>query len=171
VLFVADKVVVDKKDLFAPAQTVHLVQLGHDLPGRFRPRPVSEHGGDVAKIAVERTAARVLDAHRGIAAEPCQLKSGHRSLPDIGELVGAVHPLRRPALQVGEERRQGDLGLVQHKVVYLGKALVLAQEQGTTGDGGHASLCTALDHLVRGIALDVHGADKGHIGPLYVFAR
>ncbi len=72
-LTVTDEIVIHKKDISAPAQRVHLIQLGNDLSSSFGSRTVSQHCRYITKITVERAAARILNTERIIIAGIHQL--------------------------------------------------------------------------------------------------
>src|ERR1039457_7061328 len=61
--FVADEVVINKKDCPAPSTVIQAVQLGNQLPGRLAPRSSPEQHGYVTELAVIGTAPAVLNIH------------------------------------------------------------------------------------------------------------
>ena len=75
-LLVSDEIVVHEEDVAAPAAGVQAVELGDDLLRGLDAHTVAEQGGDVAEIAVERAAARELDAHAGVSLEVQQFPQG-----------------------------------------------------------------------------------------------
>ena len=87
----------------------------------FDPRPASEQGSDIAEIAVVRAASRKLDVESSILAVIGQIPARHRRLAQFGVLIGGVDRFGAAIFQVGQELRQGDLGLVEHEVVDFGK--------------------------------------------------
>src|ERR1043166_4646374 len=81
VAFVADEVVVNDEDEAAPAYRAQRVQFREHLLVRLRARHAPVDFDDVAELAVERAAARILHAHRAVAREFGQ--------PEIGDGRGA----------------------------------------------------------------------------------
>ena len=102
-LLVADEVVVDQEHRAAPAERVEAVELGDHLLVRLGAWNAAEELGDVAELAVERTAARELQRHRAVGLEVEQLEARHRSGGDRGLALGAVGPRGAAGLPVGEE--------------------------------------------------------------------
>src|SRR5512142_2734889 len=114
---VADQIVIDEEDIPAPAETVQPIQFVEDLFGRLDAWPVSQQGGDVTELTIERTAARILDRHRGVAFEVDQLPKGRGRLTDVGKLAGQVHALSGTLLQVAQERRESYFRFVQDEMI------------------------------------------------------
>ena len=81
---VADKVVVDDKDLVAPAEFKQPIELRQQLAGALGSGLPSVDGDDVAEFALERTSAGKLHRHGGILPELEQIKPWQGSLADIG---------------------------------------------------------------------------------------
>jgi hypothetical protein len=71
--------------------------------------------GHVAKIAVERTAARELDADRVVIPEIRQLPERDGGLVDIGELRRGVDAASLTHFKVAQERSESLLGFIQDK--------------------------------------------------------
>jgi len=162
---VADEVVVHEEDPAAPPGVVERVEFGEHLGGRLETGTVAEEGRDVAELAVERAAPRVLDARRGVPPQVGEFPQGRGRVAEVGELIGRVEPLRPAAGQVGEEPGQGHLGLVEHEMVHLRERLVLGREERAAGDHLHARLLAAGDDAPGGLTLDDHRADEGVVGP------
>src|SRR5215211_7748317 len=74
VALVADEVVVHDEDEPAPARRAQRVQLGQHLLVRLRARHAAVYFDDVAELALERAAARILDAHRAVALKLRELE-------------------------------------------------------------------------------------------------
>jgi hypothetical protein len=90
VVFVADEVIVDKKDGTIPAELAEAVEFGGDLGDGFEAWAMAEEGGDVAEIAVEGAAAGILNGHDGIATEIGEFEARNGRVRDVGEAGGGV---------------------------------------------------------------------------------
>ena len=100
-LAVADEVVVDDEDGAAKARLEQGVQLGQHLLGRLGARHAPDDLDDVAELAAEGAAARVLDAHRGVLAPVEQVEARGRRVVQAGPLAlqGREDARRLAALQ------------------------------------------------------------------------
>ena len=63
---VADEIVVHDENRAAPLARIELLELGHHLRGRLGARLAAIDLDDVAELAVERAAARILDGHGAV---------------------------------------------------------------------------------------------------------
>ena len=168
-LLVADKVVVHEKDALSPAQRVEAVQLGDDLCSSLGARAMPQQRRHVAKVATEGTASGELNADRFVMPEIRQSPKGHRGLADVRELGRGVDVLSTAGGKVCQERRQGQFGLVEDKVVHAGELLMLHGEEQPARHHLHPDLLAAGDEGSRRTALRDHGADKDIVGPCQVF--
>ena len=75
---VADEVVVDEEEAAPVAGGAERVELLEHLRGRLRTWLAAEDLDDVAELALERAAARVLHAHRCVVAVIDQVEAGRR---------------------------------------------------------------------------------------------
>ncbi len=119
---VADEVVVDEEDRPAPSGRDQGVQLRRHAVGRLDPMLAAVQLPDVAELAGERTAARMLHRHRGIGLEVEEVESRHRRVVEVGQALGAIRALGATALQVRGERGDRALGLSEEEVVHAGQA-------------------------------------------------
>jgi hypothetical protein len=164
-LLVADKIVVDEKDRATPAEGKEAVEFGDDLVGGLCARAMAKERSDVAELAVIGAAARELDVHRTVAVEIEQVPARGRGLLDVREGVGGVDAFELAVFQVGEEERQGDLGLTQDQVVDGGKLVRFAGEKRSTGDDRNAEGIAARDDVLGGFLLDDHTSEKDIVSP------
>ncbi len=99
---VADQVIVHEEHPVHPG-LAQRIQLAPDLLQRLDARLAAEHHDDVAELAAERAAARVLQRRIGITGELQQFEARHRR---IGECDGSglvVKLLRRASREVRAE--------------------------------------------------------------------
>ena len=120
VALVADEVVVHDEDHPAPADPQERVQLGQHLLIALRARDAAIDLDDVAELALEGAAARVLDRHRAVASEVGELEVGDGRRGERRPLGGLVDAFGVAALEVANELRQGRLGLAEEDVIGLG---------------------------------------------------
>src|SRR3974390_1625869 len=92
-LAVADEVVVDEIDRAADTVFKQLFEFGRDLLRRLDARVAAVEPGNIAKLALVRTAARVLDAAEEIALELGKLVSGHRKTRHVETIDRLDHDL------------------------------------------------------------------------------
>src|SRR5438045_2061335 len=110
-LVVADKIVVDDKDLVAPAEFNQPIELRQQLAGTLGSGFPSVERDDVAELALERTSAGELHRHGGILLELAQIKPWEGSLADVGLIADNVEPFGGAALDVGGDLRANIVGL------------------------------------------------------------
>src|ERR1051325_4735051 len=106
VLFVADEIVVDDKDGAAPAEGFERVELGENLLIALRARNPPVDFDDVAELAGEGTAARILDGHRAVTLEVRETKIGNWRRGKCRAFGGLIDPLGFSAGQVSNKLRQ-----------------------------------------------------------------
>ena len=142
--FVPDEVVVHDEDAAPPAPEVERVELGHDLCRILGPRqPAVEHR-DVAEVAGKGAAAGILDVHGGVVLHVQEVEARRRGPGEVRPALGGIDPLRPALLQIREEQRQGDLRLVQHKMVHLAVVSGMCGKERPARDHFHARpACTA----------------------------
>ena len=87
------------------------LQLGDHLGARLDPRPAAEGDDDVAELALERAAARELDAAEGVVLHLEQVEPGRRHPRHVGLLGLLVADAVPPLLPFAEEPGPGLLGL------------------------------------------------------------
>lgn len=165
VAFVADEVVIDEEDGVAPAALVEGIEFGDDLGGGFGAGLVPEEGGDVAEVAVEGAASRILDAHRGVAAQAYEIPAGDGGFGEGGVGGGSVAGFGPAGGEVVEEGLEGVLGFVEHEVIDMGEGLGLAGEERAAADGALAHGLGTADDFEGGGLLHAHAAEHDDVGP------
>src|SRR5262249_21220727 len=120
VALVANKVIVNDENRPAPADPQQRVQLGQRLLIALRAGDAAIDLDDVAELALKGTAARVLDRHRAVASEVCNMKVRYGRRGERRPLGGLVDAFRDAALEVANELRQGRLRLAEEDVIDLG---------------------------------------------------
>src|SRR5271165_1518576 len=99
-LLVADEVIVDDVEMAAVSHIVERIELGEHLWGRLGPRYPSVKFDDVAELAGEGAAARVLHTKIKIILKFEQVETRHRRLGASAWNLGAVKtPDRAPLAQ------------------------------------------------------------------------
>src|SRR5438045_4654566 len=83
-LLVADKIVVDEVEMAAVTHLVERLELDEHLLDRLGPRHAPVELDDVAELAGERAAARILHTEIEIVLELEQVETWHRRRGDIG---------------------------------------------------------------------------------------
>ena len=163
---VADKVVVDDKDLVAPAEFKQQIELRQQLAGAFGSGLPSVDGDDVAEFALERTSARELHRHRGILPELEQIEPWERRLADIGLVLDNVEPFGGAALNIGGNLRENLVGLADHDVVRQSKQeFRFTAREGTADHRSLAKSPGSEKGFANVIFLDAHSADHYEVGP------
>src|SRR5713226_7595183 len=99
-LVVPDKIVVDDKDLVAPAEFKQRIELRQQLAGALGAGLPTVNGDDVAEFALERTAAGELHRHGGVLPDFEQIKSWERRLADVGLVLNNVEPFGGALLKI-----------------------------------------------------------------------
>ena len=168
---VANEIVVDDEHSIAPARRVQLVELGQHLRDGFRARTASIDFDDVAELAVERAAARVLHRHGAVALHPDQTQVGQRAARHGGPLGGLVHGTRRALLQVASQFVHQVLGLADHHMVGMQLRRRQAAGDGTAHHRLQPTRMAAVNDGHQALALHVHTADHGDVGPREVGVR
>src|SRR6202045_1036148 len=100
-----------------PAITVIVerLQFGENLILSLGARHATIQLDDIAKLAGERAAARILHANEEIMIELDQIVTRHRALRDVDlEFLGGEHTLAFAAFPGGDEVRHDVLGLADH---------------------------------------------------------
>src|SRR6202047_2834931 len=115
VLLVADEIVVDEIDMPAITVIVERLQLGENLIVGLGARHATIQLDDIAELAGERAAARILYADEEIVIEFDQIVTRHRALRDVDlEFLGGEHTLAFAAFPGGDEVRHDVLSLADH---------------------------------------------------------
>src|SRR5438094_6357186 len=165
-LVVADEIVVDDKNLVAPAKFKQPIQLRQQLAGALGSGLPSVDGDDVAEFALERTSAGELHRHGGILPELEQIEPWEGSLADIGLVADNVEPFGGAALDVGGDLRENLVGLADHDVVRQSKQEFRFAAGERPAD--HRPLAKSPrpeEGLANIILLDAHPADHDEVGP------
>src|SRR5215510_8193254 len=98
VTLVADKVIVNDENQSAPADPQERVQLGQHLLIALRAWDATIDLDDVAELALEWAAARVLDRHRAVASDVGQIEVWYGRRGERRSLSGLVDTFRGAAL-------------------------------------------------------------------------
>ena len=141
----------------AAAEPVLGVDLGDHLLGRLDPRLAAEDDDDVAELALERAAARGLDAAHGVLAELDEVVARLRDLGHVG-LLGLLvaYPVlaARPFVQ---ESRPGLLRLADEDDVEEPVEPVLDHaDPGAADHREDPAGAQLLEDLAHPVALDGH---------------
>ena len=163
--FVANKVVVDEKDARAPAKLVQRIQLTNDLLGGLDAWSVPEERGDVAELAIEGTATRILDSHGGVVFDLEKFPQWGRGSLDFRKFVGCVNAFGATSRQVIQEWLQSQLRFVQDEMIDSLELIVFSGEKRAASHDFEPCGFAAGDDLLCRTALDDHGTDKSCIGP------
>src|SRR5579875_4022766 len=144
-LLVADQVVVDEVDMTAEAQRVKALDLGEHLFGGFGTRFAAVELDDVAELAGERAAARILDADVEVVFELEQIEARWRGFGDVGrEPFGRENAASLAALPGGDEVVDDILRFAQYLEV---RALVNVRARGDIGTADHDGFPMAVTKL------------------------
>src|SRR5256714_11202745 len=168
VALVADEVVVNDEDRAAPARRAQRVEFREHLLVGLRARHTPVDFDDVAELATERAAARVLHAHRAVALrvrEPEVGRGRQRERRFLGRLVDAP---RLSAFEASEELRQRRLGLADEDVVCVGQVLGARRDVRPADDDALAARLAAPDDLLQRILLHDHRRAEDYVRPLDV---
>ena len=169
VLAVADEIVVDEIDMAAIAAVVERLQLGEDLVVGLGARHAAVQLDDVAELAGERAAARILHADVEILLELQQVVARQRALRDVDlELLGREHALALAALPGGDEVRHDVLGLADH--LEVGRRVEMrARRDVRAADADRLAVqVRELDQIEEVRLLVEHAADHHQVGPVEV---
>src|SRR5437762_1115708 len=105
VFLIADEVVVDDEDGPSPSSVAQRVQLYQHLLVALSSRHSSVDLDDVAELAIEGAAARILDRHRAVASHVGELEVRNRSQRHCRTLGRLIYRLGFAALQVANDSR------------------------------------------------------------------
>ncbi len=108
---------------FQPRTRGKRVQLGDQLLRRLGSGHAAIHHDDVAKLAIERTAARELHGHRHVIPEFDEVPARHRCPGDFRPVRAAINGLQPAAPHVGHDLRHHFLGLLALMYDEFGRAL------------------------------------------------
>src|SRR5438876_2632659 len=117
VLFVADKIVIDDKNGPSPSQRLQRVKFGEHLLIALGSRHAPVNLDDVAKLARERTAPRVLDGHGAVTPKIRQVKVGQGRGGEWRSFGGLVRSLGLALGEVFNELRQSSLRFAEKSVI------------------------------------------------------
>ena len=163
-LLVADEVVVHDERRVKTGPT-HVVQFGHQLLGLLHARTPAVDHDDVAELALERAAARVLQRPRRVPIDLQQVVARARHLRHVGRLRLLVALLRRlVAGEVVEERGPGRLGLAdEHDVAQSVEELLLHGNERAADDREDLHLPQPDQDLADPRLLHVHPRDADDV--------
>src|SRR4029079_15827975 len=121
VLLVSDEIVVDEIDMPAITVIVERLQFGENLIVALGARHASIQLDDVAELARERTAARILHANEKVVFELEQIVTRHRTSGDVDlEFLGNEHALALAALPGVDELLHDLLGFADNLEIRVG---------------------------------------------------
>ena len=129
---IADEVVVHDKNRTAPLARVKLIEFGHHLRRRFHPRFAAIDLDDVAKFAIERAAARILDGHGAVIFRVDQIEIRQRRGVQSRQLRGLVKRLGGSAFEIGRESGDQFLGFADHNVIGIQRQILHATADRST---------------------------------------
>ncbi len=152
-----------------PAVTgvVKALQLGAELFGRLDPGFAAVEFDDVAELAVERAAARVLNAGVQVIPGIHEIVAGRRDDAQVG--LFAVGPEGSAFLAARERRDEGgdrDLALIEHPPFGLGVQLGTMRRVGTSNPGRFSVGVRAGDDPAHLRFLRQHAAGQNEIRPI-----
>jgi len=163
---VADEVVVHEEDIIAPAAGVEAIQFGDDLLRGLSPHAVTERGDDVAEIAVERAAARALDAHTGVSPGSSNSQRGcgvcRTSAYWADSYIRFAFPCARSL------RNAGSVNSASFDMKW---STATNCSCSVWKSGLPACLPAPVNDLTRGFPLEDHGDDEGAVGSGQVLLR
>src|ERR1700682_1006447 len=114
---IADEIIVDYEDEFAPAQEVQYIQFFEHLSGCLGAGTATVDGDDVTKLALEGTPARELDRHRLVFVHLEKIETRNALLPYTRFFGNAVEPPGAPAFEVGGNRREDLVDFAHYHVI------------------------------------------------------
>ena len=160
---VADEVVVDEEDVAHAALAQH-VELAADLRRRLRARLAAEHDDDVAELALERAAARELQADHGVAVELEQVVTRSGRIVQRHFAAFLVKRLRCAGLEVRAELRPDVLRFAGHDAIGdLGVLLGAERREAAAGHHVVAAAAVILQQLALPRELHAHAADADDV--------
>lgn len=162
---VADEIVVHDENRAAPAGVVQAAQLPQHLVGGFDPGAAAVEDHDVAELAIERAAARVLHGHGDVVPEVDQIPLRDGRARDVRPLGGGIQGFGRSLAQILQKGRQGDFGFVENEMVHAGKPLGLGGKRRAAGHDAFAHAPGPGDDVPGSGLLHEHGADQDHVRP------
>src|SRR6202030_2555010 len=166
-LLVPDQVVVDEVDMAAVTHPVQRVEFGEHLLVGLCPRDPPIKLDNVAEFAVERTAARELNADINVMLALEQVETRDRALADIDL---ELFPLEHAFFGTGGPRRDelidDSFSLAEDKKIRLTIDLRAGCGGRTADDHRLAAGMAKLDHHKRVRLLREHDAGHHHVGPV-----
>jgi hypothetical protein len=142
-----------------------LVQFGEDLFYCFGAGLATIDLDDVAELAVEGTAARVLYGHGGIAAHLDEAEVGERAKGHGGTLRRLIDGLGTVDSEVGGEGGDEGFGFADDEVVSVEVCSGHAAGDGASYYGAEAEGPAAVDDGDEMLMLGVHTADESYVRP------
>src|ERR1700732_2965560 len=157
-----------------PAITVIVerLQFGQNLIVSLGARHATIQFDDIAELAGERAAARILHAYEEIVIELDQIVTRHRALRDVDlEFLGDEHTLAFAAFPGGDEARHDLLGLADHLEVRVRVKMRAGGDVRPTDTYRLAVQVGEIDQVEKIRLLVEHTADHYEIGPVEVRVR
>ncbi len=164
-LFIADEVVVDDEDGVAPAGLLELIEFGEHLGDGLGARLAAVDLDDVAELAVEGTAARVLHGHGAVAIHFDEAEVGQRADAHGGTLCGFVYGLGATDGEIVGQGSDECFCFADDDVVGFKIGRRHAAGDGTADYGAVATRAAALDDGDEVFVLGMHAADHGERQP------
>ena len=157
---VPDEVVVDDErrvETGAP----HVVQLGHQLLRFLDPGPAAIDHDDVAELALEGAAARVLQRPGSVPIDLEQIVSRARHLGHVGRLRLFVTPLGRLRAGEGLQELRPDRFRFpdEHHVTQVGEELLLHRNQRAADRREDVQFAQPQENLAKPRLLHIHSRD------------
>src|SRR5712691_6995487 len=157
-----------------PAITVIVerLQFGENLIVSLGARHATIQLDDIAELAGERAAARILHADDEMVIELDQIVTRHRALRDVDlEFLGDEHTLALAAFPCGDEVRHDLLGLADHLEVRVRVKMQAGGDVRPTDTYWLAVQVGEIDQVDEIRLLVEHTADHYEIGPVEVRVR
>ena len=147
VLFVADEIVIDDKNGPSPTERLKRVKFGEHLLIALGSRHAPINLDDVAKLARERTAPRVLDGHCAVTLKVRQVKVGHRRGGEWRPLGGLIRSLGLAPGEVCNELRQRRFSFAEKNVIGIRQVFNRRRNVRAAEDDAFAFRFASFHHL------------------------
>ena len=147
VLLIADEIVIDDKDGPSPSQRLERVEFGEHLLIALGSRHAPVNLDDVAKLARERTAPRVLDGHCAVTLKIRQVKVGHRRGGEWRPLGGLIRALGFAPGEVFDKLRQSRFSFAEKNVIGIRQVFNRRGNVGAAEDDAFAFRFASFHHL------------------------
>ena len=171
-LLVADEIVVDEIDVPAVTELVERLQLFQHLLRRLGPWHPAVQLDDVAELAGERTAARILHADVHVVLELEQIEARLRRLGDVDLVLRRLEQaLVAAGLDRGDELVDDAFGLPHHAEVRPLVDVRTRRHVGAADGDLLAALAAQIDEVKRARLLEQHAAGQHQVGPFQILVE